>query len=161
MKHKSLFIGGALALALAAGGVGYASLANAHPSGGWGMMGGYGGGMMGGYGPGWMHGSGPGATRGYGPGAMRGYGPENCPWYRGSAAGPGQSSQTGLNLSTDDVKKELERWLAVQGNPRLKVGEIREKDGDTIEADIVTKDNSVVQQFKVDRKTGFYRPTGG
>jgi hypothetical protein len=62
-------------------------------------------------------------------------------------------------LSTDDVKARLERWITWQGNPRLKVGDVKEKDADTIEADIVTKDNSLVQRFAVNRHTGFYRPT--
>jgi len=42
-------------------------------------------------------------------------------------------------------------------NPRLKVGEVKEKDADTITADIVTLDNSLVQRFIVDRHTGALR----
>ena len=57
------------------------------------------------------------------------------------------------------MKKRFEGWLTWQGNPRLKVGEVKERDADTIEADIVTKDNSLVQRFAVDRHTGSYRPT--
>lgn len=67
----------------------------------------------------------------------------------------GQANQ---NPSTDYVKNYLERMIAVQGNPRLKVGDVKEKDADTIVADIVTKENSLVQRFVVDRHTGFYRP---
>jgi hypothetical protein len=121
---------------------------------GYGMMGGgygggygpgYGPGIMGGYGPGWMMGGGYGP--GWGPGMMGGYGPGN---YGG---------QGNLNLTTDNVKAYLERMLAVQGNPRLKVGDVKEKDADTIVADIVTKDkDALVQRFAVDRHTGFYRP---
>ncbi len=41
-----------------------------------------------------------------------------------------------------------------------KVGEVKEKDADTITADVVTKDNSLVQRFIVDRHTGeFSRKT--
>ena len=105
------------------------------------MMGGYGHGMMGGYGPGMMGGYG-----GHGPGMMGGYGPGNY------------GNRANINLSTDVVKSNLERMLAVQGNPRLKVGDVKEKDADTIVADVVTKDNSLVQRFAVDRHTGFYRP---
>ena len=47
----------------------------------------------------------------------------------------------------------------MRGNPRLKVGEVKEQDADTIVADIVTKDNSVVQRFTVNRHNGFYRPS--
>jgi hypothetical protein len=132
------------------------------PGYGPGMMHGYGPGMMGGYGPGYgpgmMQGYGPGMMGpGYGPGMMQGYGPGYGPGMRG-----GYQRQTDQSLSVDDVKNQLERWLAWRGNPRLKVGEVKEKDSNTIEADIVTRDNSLVQRFTVDRKSGFYRPdTGG
>ena len=43
-----------------------------------------------------------------------------------------------------------------RGNPRLKVGDVKEKDADTITADIVTKDNSLVQRFIINRHTGAY-----
>lgn len=161
MKRTSIFIGTAVAAALAAA-VGYGSFAAAQPYGGPGMMGGYGPGMMGGHGPGRMGGYGPGygpdehcpfygrgMTSGYGPGWMHG---------NGSGRGPGWSGQqSNLNLSIDDVKSQLERWIARQDNPRLKVGEVKEKDADTITGDIVTKDNSLVQRFIVDRRTGVYR----
>ena len=97
-------------------------------------------GWGGGYGPGMMGGNGP----GYGPG----YGP------RGAAQGDQNANQ---NLTTDDVKTRVERWLAWRGNPRLKVGEVKEKDADTIIADVVTKDNSLVQRFIIDRHTGAFR----
>ena len=46
-----------------------------------------------------------------------------------------------------------------QGNPRLKVGDVKEKDADTITAGIVTKDKEgLVQRFVVNRHNGFYRP---
>ena len=34
---------------------------------------------------------------------------------------------------------------------------MKEKDADTITADVVTKDNSLVDRFIVDRHTGFVR----
>lgn len=126
---------------------------------GYGMMGGgygpgYGPGMMGGYGPGWMMGG------GYGPGWMMGggYGPGYGPGMMGY--GPRYYGAAGdLKLSTDQVKNYLDHMIAVQGNPRLKVGDVKEKDADTITADIVTKDkDALVQRFAVDRHTGFYRP---
>lgn len=135
----------------------FAVPANAQPYGGggygpgYGMMGGgYGPGMMGGYGPGWM--MGPGMMGGYGPGMMGGYGP-------GMMGGYGYYGRQGnLNLSTNDVKNYLERMLAIRGNSRLKVGEIKEKDADTIVADVVTKDkDALVQRYLVDRRSGFYR----
>ena len=59
------------------------------------------------------------------------------------------------------VKNYLERWIVAQGNPRLKVGDVKEKDAGSIEADIVTKQgNALVQRFTVNRHTGFYQPSG-
>ncbi|MFZ2155408.1 MAG: hypothetical protein WAV72_04710 [Bradyrhizobium sp.] len=109
----------------------------------------------GGYGPGMM-GSGemgqgkmePGMT---GPG-MTGRG------MMGPGMGMHGSVQPALNLAANDVKVFFERWVAGSGNPNIKVGNVVEKDVSTITADIVTKDNSLVQQFTVDRRTGFYRP---
>lgn len=138
----------ALALALSAIVVTLASFATAQPyGGGWGMMGGYGpgSGMM--YGPGY----GPGC---YGPAMMYGCNPGYGPGY-----GPGYTASGDLNLSTDDVKNYLSRWIAVQGNSHIKVGDVKEQDADTIVADIVTQDNSLVQRFVVNRHTGFYRPS--
>jgi hypothetical protein len=104
-----------------------------------GMMGGYGPGMMGGYGPGWMMG------RGYGMGpGMMGYGPG----YYGN--------QGNLNLTTDQVKKYLEQMIR---NPNLKVGNVKEKDADTIVAEIVTKDkDALVQRLDFNRHNGFVQP---
>ena len=104
---------------------------------GYGMMG---PGMMGyGMGPGMM---GPGMGM-MGPGMMMapGYQPSN------------------LNLSVNDVKGYLDRWIAMTGNPRIKVGSVTEKDASTITADIVTTDKeALVQRFAVDRSSGIYRP---
>jgi len=170
MRARTL-IGAGLAVALAGALWVYNSPVSAHGPGGWGMMGGYG--HMGGWGggpragqwncPAFTQGGGYGPAGGYGPGYhMRGwgggYGPGMMQGY-GPGYGPRagvQGNQT-LNLSTDDVKTRMERWLAWRGNPRLKLGEVKEKDADTITADIVTKDNSVVERFIIDRHTGFTR----
>jgi len=104
-----------------------------------GMMGpGYNNGMMG-NGPGWnMHGWG-----GMGPGMMYGH-------------GPGYSGQGNLNLTIDQVKTYLQHMIR---NPNLMIGEIREKDADTITADIVTKQGSqLVQRLEFDRHNGFVQP---
>ena len=113
--------------------LGYGALvASSYSAGPWGMMG-----------PQMM--SGPGPWGGCGPGLMmHGYGPL---W---SASGD-------LKLSVDNVKPYLDRWISWQGNPRLKVGDVREKDADTIVADIVTKDNSLVQRFAINRHSGFFQ----
>ena len=113
---------------------------------GYGHMRGWGGG----YGPGMMRGN------GYGPGMMQGYGPGYGP--RGAVQGDQNANQSAnQNLTTDDVKGRMERWLNWRGNARLKVGEVKEKDADSITADIVTKDNSLVERFIVDRHSGFVR----
>jgi hypothetical protein len=112
---------------------------------GYGMMAGYGGGpgMMGGcgggYGPGWM-------MQGYsgggcGPGMMYGYGPAN---------------QGNLNLTADQVKQYLGQMIR---NPNLKVGDVKEKDADTIVAEIVTKEKeALVQRLDFNRHNGFVQP---
>lgn len=144
-------------------------------------------GPYGGYGPGMMDSGmmghmmdtgmmGPGMMRGQGcwgpgfgmmgPSMMSGYGPRMMMQGYGPGSGPGMMGpgwygrQANVYLSTDDVKNYLERWIAVQGNPRLKAGDVKEKDADTIEADVDTKDNSLVQRFIANRHTGFYQPSG-
>ena len=125
------------------------------------------------YGAGW---SGPGMLGGYamGPGMMRGYGYGMGPWMMGPnlaggygygigpwIAGPQwNGGPTALNLSADDAKNYFERWLALQGNTRLKLGNVSEKDTDTITADIVTTDkDGLVQRFAVNRHNGFTQPS--
>jgi hypothetical protein len=134
-----------------AGVIGIAAVVYAQPYGpGW---------MSGGYGPGWMtqEGYGPGMMRGpawggdYGPGWMRGgYGPG---WMRGSY---GPVSGRDLNLTADDVKGYVEQTIR---NPRLKVGEVKQTDDNSITVDIVTKDkDGLVQRFVINRHTGLWRP---
>lgn len=126
---RGTLIGGLSAITLA---VVIASPANAC-DGWYGDHAWYGGGMMGNYGPGMT-----------GPGMM----------------GWGQSQQqANLNLSANDVKVYLERWIASTANPNIKVGSVVEKDATTITADVVTKDDTVVQKFLFDRRSGSYRPT--
>ncbi len=73
----------------------------------------------------------------------------------GHGQGYGQSAiQADQDLSADDVRDRLERSLKWHGNERLKVGEVKELDDDTIVAEIVTQDDSLVDRFKVDRHTG-------
>ncbi len=161
--HKTSLLAAAAAIVVAV--VAANAPAQAQPYGGygpgWGMMGGYGPGwmmgqgygpgMMGGYGPGW--GGGPGYGHGwmmrgwgggYGPGMMYGY-------------GPGEYGDQGdLKLSTDQVKSYFDRMIR---NPNLKVGDVKEKDADTIVAEVVTKEgNSLVQRIDVNRHTGYMQP---
>lgn len=116
-------------------------------------------GMMGrGMGPGMMSpgtpGQGmmpPGQGYGMGPGMMTpGYGPQ-----QGYGMGPGADPDQ--DLSVDDVRARLERSLGWHGNPRLAIGDVTETDEDTISADIVTRDGSLVQRFLVDRHSGAMR----
>jgi len=109
----------------------------------------------------------------WGPGMMGGYGYAMGPWMMGpNAVGnygygmgpwtmtPYRPSQAALNLSVDDVKTYFERWLAWQGNSRVKLGNVSEKDADTIVADIVTTDkDGLVQRFAVNRHTGVTQPS--
>ena len=175
-RQKMLGIGLAAALIAAMG----AAPALAHgPQGmGWGMMGqgsGWcpmmGGGMGYGMGPGMM---GPGMMGGgmFGPGMMgQGVGPGMmmAPGIMGQGMGPGMmgqgmmgqgmmGSQAWESLNVDAVKVNLERWLAWQGNPRLKLGNVAEKDAATITAEIITVDNSLVEKIEVDRRTGMMWP---
>lgn len=74
-------------------------------------------------------------------------------WHCASAAGDAVE----LDLSADDVRAHLEQSLKRHGNTRLKVGGITETDHDTIIADIVTLDDSLVQRMEIDRHTGSMR----
>jgi len=140
-----------------------------HPGMGYGPGYGMGPGMMYGQGygmgPGMMYGRGYGMMGyGMGPGmmgrGMMGYG--MGPGMMGYGMGPGMMGRAAPaeNLTKKDVKANLERWLSWMNNPNLKVGKIQEKDKNTITAEIVTKDNSLVRRFEIDRATGFMRPIG-
>ena len=52
----------------------------------------------------------------------------------------------------------MEHRLEWMNNPNLRLGPVEETDADTILADIVTKDGSLVQRLKVDRHTGWTQP---
>ncbi len=138
-----------------------------------GMMGGYGHmgpGMMQGYGM--RGGAGEGTGYPMGPGMMRGSGYGMGP----GMMGPGMMDRGGmygapgiqqygyvrppLNLTVTDVQGYFADWIARTGNPNLKVGKVTEKDNATITVDVVTKDNSLVREYEVDRATGFFHPAG-
>lgn len=152
MRKRTLVAGLAAAAVVAAGVAVYAQPYGYGP--GW---------MMGGGGPGWMmNGGGPGYGGGSGPGMM-GYGGGCGP---GTMGGPGYGGGYGpgwmhgyardLDLGTEQVKAYLGQMIR---NPRLKVGEVKQADDDTITAEVVTKDkDAVVQRFTVNRHTGYWRP---
>ena len=125
-------------------------------------------GMAPGYGQGYHHGYGmvPGSGYHMGPGMM-GHGHHMAP---GQSMGPhmmgpgygmmpgyGMRSALPKDLSSDEVRHMLGHRLALQDNPNIKLGKVEEKDADTIVAEIVTKDGSLVDRFEVDRHTGQMR----
>lgn len=135
---------------------------------GMGMMSGMmGQGMMGeGYGMG---------SRMMGPGMMgngmmeRGYGMGPGMMYGGRGMGPGmmmhrgqgmgyQMGQQGMqkNVEEDDARQMVNNYLESTGNPNLKLGKIVDK-GDNFEAEVETKDGSLVDNILVDKKTGWMR----
>jgi hypothetical protein len=84
---------------------------------------------------------------------MMGHGMRGGGYGHGSAYGE-SAIQVDQDLSADDVRAQIERSLKWHGNERLKVGEVKELDDDTIVAEIVTLDDSLVDRLKVDRHTG-------
>lgn len=74
--------------------------------------------------------------------------------------GPGWGLQDGgpgapplpRDLSAGDVEHMLAHQLGWSGNPNPKLGAVEERDADTIVADIVTKDGSLVQRLEIDRE---------
>jgi len=138
--NKRFLAGAALAVVLAAAFWHVTSAPLRGPAGPWG------------FGP---FGMGPGMmldrTGWMGPGTIGGCGPGMMAW--GWRAPPAN-----VNLSASDVRSYLERWVAIGGNPRIKVADVTETDADRITADIVTAgENALVDRFAVDRHTGFFQ----
>ena len=99
-------------------------------------------------------GSGPGAHHGYGmgPGMM---GSGMGPGMMGQGYGP-QYQQERKPLTEKDVKAMMENYVQSTRNPNLKLGKITEKDY-YFEAEIVTKNDSLVDKILVDKQTGWMR----
>lgn len=100
------------------------------------------------------------ASAGMGPGGMgkgmmrhkgfRGQGNANCPRY---------NQQTlEQDMTVDDVKAFMQRRLDWRGNDRLKIGKVEASGENTIVAEIVTVDDSLVRKVQFDTKTGVHRP---
>jgi hypothetical protein len=73
--------------------------------------------------------------------------------------GPGygpQYQQERKPLTEKDVKAMVENYVQSTRNPNLKPGKITDKD-QYFEAEIVTKDNSLVDKILVDKQTGWMR----
>lgn len=98
---------------------------------------------------GWMQS----AQRGPGRGPRHGYG--RGPGMMGQGYGP-QYQQERKPLTEKDVKAMLEIYVQSTRNPNLKLGKITEKDY-YFEAEIVTKNDSLVDKILVDKQTGWMR----
>jgi hypothetical protein len=115
-----------------------------------------------GMGPGMM-GQGYGSGPGWGPGGMmgQGYGPGGG-WGPGGMMGSGQGygyrsyNRSGQPITLDQTKVLIEHYLTTIGNPNLKSGKITDKDK-YFEAEIVTKDGSLVDKLMVDKQTGWMK----
>jgi hypothetical protein len=114
-------------------------------------------GMMGrGYGMGYGM-MGPGMMgRGYGMGpGMMGPGMMGRGWGMGPQYGP-QYQQQQKPMEEKDAREILENYLRSTRNPNLKLGKVIEK-GNYFEAEILTKDNSLVDKIIVDKYSGWMR----
>lgn len=112
---------------------------------------GYGYGMMRGYAGGGRHGygMGPGMMDGYGygmgPGMMDEYG---YGWRRhGSGEGP---------VDAKEAATMMNDYLKATQNPNLKLGKIRDA-GSDLEAEVLTRDNSLADKILIDKNTGWMR----
>ena len=94
-----------------------------------------GSGMMGGYGG---YGMGPGMMGGYGYGYGR------------------QSQQTGKPIDAKEAEAMMNDYLKSSRNPNLKLGKIKDV-GNSFEAEILTKNNDLVDRVHIDKATGNIR----
>jgi len=138
----------------------------------WSCPGGYGtcSGMMGqgygyGMGPGMMGYGMMGPGYNMGPGMMgRGYGMGPGMMYGGRGMGPQygsgypgyQSQQPQKPLNEENARQLVENYLKSTNNPNLKLGKIADN-GENFEAEILTKDGSLVNEILVDKNTGWMR----
>jgi hypothetical protein len=100
-----------------------------------------------GMGPGMM-----GGGYGMGQGMMRpGYGSEPSRQFPN-----GGQQQPQQPLDKAQARSMVENYLQSTGNPNLKLGKLTD-DGSSFEADIVTKNNSLVDKILVDKNSGAMR----
>ena len=57
-------------------------------------------------------------------------------------------------MTVDEAKSAFTKRLERRGNKRLKVGPVTEQDENVLFIDVVTVDDSLVERFTVDRKSG-------
>jgi hypothetical protein len=93
---------------------------------------------------------------------MRGGNPADMMAMMGNCSADGSLfhalAPTDKNLSVDDARAIVAGQLAASGNKHLRVGKVAELDKDTLAVDVVTADNSLVQQVRIDRHTAAFRP---
>lgn len=68
----------------------------------------------------------------------------------------GQQQQLQKPLEEKDARAIVENYITNMKNPNLQLGKIKDA-GTTFEAEILTKDNSLVDRIMVDKKTGWMR----
>ena len=103
-----------------------------------------------------VHGMEPeiGPSGGMGPRAMRQPGT-----MRGRGMGPARLfGPPAEGITVERARTMLEGALAWHGNPRLKLGTVEQQNEDTVVAEILTVDDSLVQRLAIDRATGAIRP---
>ncbi|TFH48264.1 MAG: hypothetical protein E4G92_03830 [Bacteroidia bacterium] len=100
-----------------------------------------GSGMMGGYGG---YGMGPGMMGGYGSGYGMGYGYGR------------QSQPTGKPIDAKEAEAMMKDYLKSSRNPNLKLGKIKDV-GEAFEAEMLTKNNDLVDRVHIDKATGNIR----
>jgi hypothetical protein len=102
-----------------------------------------------------VHGMEPeiGPSEGMGPRGMR-----HPSMMRGHGLGPALLyGPPAEGITVERARAMLEGVLAWHGNPRLKLGRVEEQNEDTIVAEILTIDDSLVQRLAIDRATGRFR----
>jgi hypothetical protein len=76
----------------------------------------------------------------------------------GMGGGPAMmQQQAGVdkNLTVAQVREFYDSRIKFHNNDRVKLGNVVEKDADTISVEIVTVDNSLINKFDIDRHTGW------
>lgn len=101
---------------------------------------------------------------GMGPGMMwnRGDSTGGPGWGSGGMMGAGRGygyhnyNRSGKPLTMDQAKVLVENYLTTMGNPNLKSGKLADKDK-YFEAEIVTKEGSLVDKLMLDKQTGWMK----
>jgi hypothetical protein len=90
-----------------------------------------------------------------GPGMMGGYGYGMGPGMMGRSYGR-QSQSTGNSIDAKGAEAMMKDYLKSTKNPNLKLGKIKDE-GRAFDAEILTKENNLVDRILIDKKTGYIR----